>query len=72
MVFIIPGIEIPNYFATIRTDTQKILGVVGKDYEVIQNVDAFIFFDSIVGGDGIQYETAGALGNGERIFITAI
>lgn len=68
---IIPRIEIPNYFATIRTDTQKILGVVGKDYEVIQNVDAFIFFDSIVGGDGIQYETAGALGNGERIFITA-
>ena len=68
---IIPGIEIPNYFATIRTDTQKVLGVVGKDYEVIQNVDAFTFFDSIVGGDGIQYETAGALGNGERIFITA-
>lgn len=68
---IIPGIEIPKYFATIRTDTQKVLGVVGNDYEVIQNVDAFIFFDSIVGGDGIQFETAGALGKGERIFITA-
>lgn len=65
-------IEVPNYFATIRTDTEQVLGVVGKDYEVVQNVDAFSFFDSIVGGgDGILYETAGALGKGERIFITA-
>jgi len=37
---------------------------VGKDYEVVQNIDAFSFFDAIVGGDGIQYETAGALGKG--------
>jgi len=29
------------------------------------------FLDPIAGGDGIQYETAGALGKGERIFITA-
>ncbi|MGN6399684.1 MAG: DUF932 domain-containing protein [Flavisolibacter sp.] len=65
-------IEVPNYFATIRTDTEQVLGVVGKDYEVVQNKDAFSFFDAIVGGsDGIQYETAGALGKGERIFITA-
>jgi phage/plasmid-like protein (TIGR03299 family) len=66
-----PKIEVPNYFATVRTDTEQVLGVVGKDYAVVQNVDAFSFFDAIVGGDGIQYETAGALGKGERIFITA-
>ena len=68
---IAPKIEVPNYFATLRTDTKQVLGVVGKDYEVVQNVDAFSFFDAIVDGDGIQYETAGALGKGERIFITA-
>lgn len=63
---------VPAHFATQRTDNGAILGVVGNDYEVIQNRDVFCFFDSIVGGgDGIQYETAGALGNGERIFITA-
>lgn len=67
----IPKIEVPNYYATVRTDTEQVLGVVGKDYEIVQNIDAFAFFDEIVGGDGIQYETAGALGNGERIFITA-
>lgn len=66
-----PNIEVPNYFATVRTDTEQALGVVGKDYEVVQNRDAFSFFDAIIGGDGIQYETAGALGKGERIFITA-
>jgi phage/plasmid-like protein (TIGR03299 family) len=68
---IIPEIEVPNYYATVRSDNDTVLGVVGKDYEVVQNVDAFSFFDSIVGGHGIQYETAGALGKGERIFITA-
>lgn len=60
-----------THCATIRKDTTDVLGVVGKDYQIVQNVDAFSFFDSIIGGDGIHYETAGALGNGERIFITA-
>jgi len=65
-------IDVPNHYATVRTDTDQVLGVVGKDYEIVQNVDAFTFFDAIVGGkDGILYETAGALANGSRIFITA-
>jgi phage/plasmid-like protein (TIGR03299 family) len=68
----IPKIDVPNFYATVRTDNNNVLGVVGKDYEVVQNVNAFEFFDAIVGGgDGILYETAGALGKGERIFITA-
>jgi phage/plasmid-like protein (TIGR03299 family) len=59
-------------FFTYRKDNSVILGDhVGTDYKVVQNVDAFSFFDSIVGGDGIMYETAGALGKGEKIFITA-
>ena len=65
-------IAVPNQFATLRTDNHAVLGVVGRDYEIVQNRNAFEFFDAIVGGgDGILYETAGALGNGERIFITA-
>lgn len=63
--------RIKSHYATMRPDTGDVLGIVGKDYEIIQNRDAFSFFDAIVGGDGIQYETAGALGKGERIFITA-
>jgi phage/plasmid-like protein (TIGR03299 family) len=67
-----PEIEVPNFYATVRADNDAVLGVVGKDYQIVQNGDAFQFLDAIVGGgDGIRYETAGALGKGERIFITA-
>lgn len=54
-----------------RTDNDAVIGAVGKDYQIVQNRDAFSFFDSMVSGDGILYETAGAFGKGERIFITA-
>lgn len=65
-------IIVPERFATYRSDTQEAFDVVGKDYHIVQNTDAFSFFDAIVGdGSGIMYETAGALGRGERIFITA-
>ncbi|MDY3526014.1 DUF932 domain-containing protein [Riemerella anatipestifer] len=72
IVFYDNEIEVPNAFATMRDDNNEILGVVGKDYQVVQNHEAFAFFDEIVGGgNGILYETAGALGKGEKIFITA-
>lgn len=68
---IIPEVQLPNHFATVRTDTEQPLGVVGNDYNVLQNVEVFNFFDAIAGKDGVYYETAGALGNGERVFVTA-
>ncbi len=59
-------------FFTYRADTEQILGTGLKaGYTVVQNADAFSFFDNIAQGEGMLYETAGALGNGERIFITA-
>src|SRR6478672_3965183 len=29
----IPELSVPDYFATVRTDNEAVLGVVGKDYE---------------------------------------
>ena len=65
------GKKVETNFATYRTDTLDIFGVVGSRYEIVQNAAAFGFFDSIVGEGKAIYETAGVLGNGETIFLTA-
>ncbi|MEZ2336846.1 DUF932 domain-containing protein [Mucilaginibacter sp. RCC_168] len=62
-----------NSYFTFRTDTEAILGdKVGCDYEMVQNVDAFGFFDSIIENyGGLHYESAGSLGYGALTYITA-
>jgi phage/plasmid-like protein (TIGR03299 family) len=65
-----PGLKQDTY-ATVRTDTHDILGVVNKSYKLIQNIDAFTFFDDLVAENEAIYETAGVLGKGECIWILA-
>jgi phage/plasmid-like protein (TIGR03299 family) len=65
------SIVIPDKFVTYRKDLNMPLGVVGNRYTIVQNADAFGFFDSIVGGKLAMFETAGVLGQGERIFVSA-
>jgi phage/plasmid-like protein (TIGR03299 family) len=63
--------DVPNAFATIRTDTNVVLGVVGSRYEPVQNRDAFTFFDPLVDRSEAIYHTAGVLGRGEKIWLLA-
>lgn len=53
-----------------RSDNHVCIATCGKDYEVIQNAEVFKTLDALV-GDNFHYETAGVLGKGERIFVTA-
>ena len=64
-------IEIPDSFAVVRGDTNKALGVVGKNYHIFQNSEAFAFFDDVVGEKLAVYETAGALHEGRKVWILA-
>ncbi len=60
-----------NDWTTMRTDRDEVLGIVPKNYEPLQNVDAFEFFDTLVTESEAIYETAGILGRGERIWMLA-
>lgn len=62
---------IPDNFATVRTDDNSVLGIVGNGYTILQNNDAFNFFDTIAERGDAIYETAGSLFGGRKIFITA-
>jgi phage/plasmid-like protein (TIGR03299 family) len=59
-------------YGTFRTDDGAYLGSVGEGYQVIQNRDQFTFVDAFLeAANGAHYESAGALGSGERIWCLA-
>lgn len=67
------GYEKSKSFSVYRDDNKAILGSQMKGaYEVYQNSDVFSFLDSLVcEKKDIIYHTAGALGDGEVVFVTA-
>lgn len=71
-IMLADGRVIPNRMATVAETTERpILGVVGPDYEVIQNTEAFGVLDMACEKFGVTIETAGALGDGEKTWMLA-
>ncbi len=62
---------IRDQWSMTRSDNGQSLGIVGNVYRPLQNVEAFSFFDAVVGAKEAIYHTAGALGQGEKIWILA-
>jgi len=66
-------IILPSHRALVRSDTEMVLGVVGKDYKVVQPKTVLEFFRELVfASDGLyEMETAGCLFDGKRIWALA-
>ena len=65
------GNDVPTRKATVRRDTNDVLGIVGNWYVPVQNFQAFGFLDAVVADKGLRYHTAGALGKGEKVWMLA-
>ena len=63
-------IVVPNHYATVRTDTGKVLGVVGEDYQPLQNEALFEFADRLLDSGDAMVETAGSLRSNRVVFVT--
>lgn len=64
------GNVVPNNFATTRTSDNYVLGIVGKNYKIVNNIDAFEFTDSLL-ADGVTFEKAGQFHNGKASWLLA-
>lgn len=69
-MFLADGSKVPDAFANVRDKDNRVLGVVGNRYSIVQNSEAFSFTDSLI-GEGCQYETAGSLRDGKQIWLLA-
>ena len=64
-------VAIPHKKSIYRPDNGQVLGVVGEDYHIFQNSQMIDFFEGLVQGKKITYECAGALGDGESVWVLA-
>jgi phage/plasmid-like protein (TIGR03299 family) len=57
-----------KWYANTRDDNDQILGIVGPDYQVIQNSELAYMAERVCGGN-VKVETCGLLHGGERVWI---
>lgn len=67
-LFLGSGKQVDRKFATVRKDNGQVLGIVGDNYQVVQNHEGFEFINECL-GEGITFTKAGTYNRGERVFM---
>ena len=70
-LFLADGTQVPKAKVTRRSSDNKILGVVGDRYTVMQNYDALKWFQPFIDSHNATIEHAGAFKDGKVIFLQA-
>lgn len=66
----VDGQVVAGYKANVRAKDDKVLGIVGDQYKILQNRAAFGWMDKML-GYGAAYETAGSLQEGKTVWMLA-
>lgn len=61
-------LEVPDFYALVRSSDDKVLDVVGSRYTPVQNTEAFEFFKEFVEAGDATMETAGSLRGGRLVW----
>lgn len=63
--------SIVNRFATVRLSDKSILGTVGPQYHILQNKDAFAWFQPFIDNGECSIELCGSLFSGQKVWVLA-
>ena len=63
------GIELKNDVAIVREDTNKVLSVMGKDYQAYQNSELIELLERVAKTTGMPVKRSGSFGEGEKVYI---
>lgn len=62
------GYAVPEKMALVRSSDKKVLDIVGKDWNPVQNQEAFEFFNDFVTSGDMEMHTAGSLKGGQIVW----
>jgi phage/plasmid-like protein (TIGR03299 family) len=68
---ILDEVPIGTHKALVRSDNQKSIGIVGKNYHPVQNYTAFSFVDALVADEKATYENIWMINGGSRMYVQA-
>ena len=64
----VSGIEIPEKMAIMRSDTEQVLGIHGKNYDPYQNHELMELLHQIGGQTGLEVHTGGLFKGGAKVW----